>query len=152
MLCAQQIHVVETIIKREMALLIKFLKMVMYCFQHLVIDVYIYRECVLCVGIILLYTWVITLNICMFQFQIFIVLSKNLDFNSDQSSNLNVFISILYDIVRMQDFACLLLTVHVWVFFFSNICLNIVTVVINKTIMKHNMHYTAFHKYKFHNM
>lgn len=80
---------------------------------------YVYRECVLCVGIILLYTWVITLNICMFQFQIFIVLSKNLDFNSDQSSNLNVFISILYDIVRMQDFACLLLTVHVWVFFFQ---------------------------------
>lgn len=30
MLCAQQTHVVETIIKREMALLIKFLKMVMY--------------------------------------------------------------------------------------------------------------------------
>lgn len=55
----------------------------------------------------------------MFQFQIFIVLSKNLDFNSDQSSNLNVFISILYDIVRMQDFACLLLTVHVWGFFFQ---------------------------------
>lgn len=58
----------------------------------------------------------------------------------------------------MQDFACLLLTVHVWVFFFSNICLNIVTVVINKKKYEtslnkcKNMHYTAFHKYKFHNM
>lgn len=117
MLCAQQTHVVETIIKREMALLIKFLKMVMYCFQHLVIDVYIYRECVLCVGIILLYTWVITLNICMFQFQIFIVLSKNLDFNSDQSSNLIVFI-----IYCMILFVCKILHVcylpYIFGFFF----------------------------------
>lgn len=122
MLCAPQTHVVETIIKREMALLIKFLKMVMYCFQHLVIDVYIYRECVLCVGIILLYTWVITLNICMFQFQIFIVLSKNLDFNSDQSSNLNVFISIL---VCMILFVCKILHVcylpYMFGFFFFQI-------------------------------
>lgn len=120
MLCAQQTHVVETIIKREMALLIKFLKMVMYCFQHLVIDVYIYRECVLCVGIILLYTWVITLNICMFQFQIFIVLSKNLDFNSDQSSNLIVFI-----IYCMILFVCKILRVcylpYMFGFFFFQI-------------------------------
>lgn len=120
MLCAQQTHVVETIIKREMALLIKFLKIVMYCFQHLVIDVYIYRECVLCVGIILLYTWVITLNICMFQFQIFIVLSKNLDFNSDQSSNLIVFI-----IYCMILFVCKILHVcylpYMFGFFFFQI-------------------------------
>lgn len=95
----------------------------------------------------------------MFQFQIFIVLSKNLDFNSDQSSNLNVFISIL---VCMILFVCKILHVcylpYMFGFFFSNICLNIVTVVINKKKYEtslnkcRNMHYTAFHKYKFHNM
>lgn len=42
------------------------------CFQHLVIDVYICRECVLCVGIKSIYMCIITMyiNICMFQFQI----------------------------------------------------------------------------------
>lgn len=42
------------------------------CFQHLVIDVYICRECVLCVGITSIYMCIITMyiNICMFQFQI----------------------------------------------------------------------------------
>lgn len=92
------------------------------CFQHLVIDVYICRECVLCVGITSIYMCIITMyiNICMFQFQIdikfFLCFLKNLNFNSDQSSNLNFVLNILYDIVRMQYFACLLLT---W-FFFSN--------------------------------
>lgn len=110
----QQIHV-ETRVKREMAPLIKF-KCICYCFQHLVIDVYICRECVLCVGITNIYMCNY-INICMFLFQIFF-LSKNLDFNSDQSSKLNFYLFKIYWMLLYERF-CMFVT-YMFLCFFSN--------------------------------
>lgn len=118
----QQSPVVETLVKKNGTIDKVFKNWLRYCFQHLVIDVNICRECVLCVGITSIYMCIITMYIniyACFNFRlisIFIMLFKNLNFNSDQSSNLSFVLNILYDIVRMQYFACLSLT---W-FFFSN--------------------------------
>lgn len=91
------------------------------CFQHLVIDVYICRECVLCVGITSIYMCIITMyiNICMFQFQIdidFYYAFQKSKFQFRSKFKFNFVLNILYDIVCMQYFACLSLT---WVFFFK---------------------------------
>lgn len=68
----QQSPVVETLVKKNGTIDKVFKNWLRYCFQHLVIDVNICRECVLCVGITSIYMCIITMyiNICMFQFQI----------------------------------------------------------------------------------
>lgn len=137
----QQIHV-ETRVKREMAPLIKF-KCICYCFQHLVIDVYICRECVLCVGITIIYMCNY-INICMFLFQIFF-LSKNLDFNSDQSSKLNFYLFKIYWMLLYERF-CMFVT-YMFLGFFQ-ICLHYSYIIYKIIFMKHhqcrNLHFNDF--------